>query len=214
MSIPTPFNPMGTLGGGDIERLEFVTVDGTTATANEDLVAAALGTGYFIEPSGSAGYYAEVECSEITGTYSGHSGAGLASIGSYTSKPGEAFCYLYGDTGAIYGGGYNQNSYLAIVKNWSTPPNGGWYKMRIEENTIFVESYWVSAGSKTSQSWAKEDTNRKRIYVVRTSGLSYRFHGLKVVTESQSFEAAPARKGGKDGIAFYIDGKFESFLEL
>lgn len=217
MSIPTPFNPLGTLGGGGIERLEFVTVDGTTATANKNLIAAALGADYFIEPHDSASYYAEVYCSGFGGRYSGATGIGPASVGEDVWNTDHAMClvcYIYKPSAntSFTSRWCGKSQY--IFRKADLPLEGAFYKMQFSNGKVSAE--WDGGTEVAGNlSWSASDISvSKKLCLKMLAGVSYKFHALKVVTESQSFEAAPARKGGKDGIAFYIDGKFESFLEL
>ena len=217
MSIRTSFNPLGTLGAGGIKRLDFVTVDGIGLTANQDLVVAALGGNYDIQPRASDGYFFEAKCTDFDGT---RTKAILGPCGVYTSQwnhtpYGKLVCYVYESSSShTWMVRMTTPGGLKTVRSYDYPIDKSWFWARYENGKLKCASDTLAETTFEVSSWEASESGTERVRLVRVAGFSYKFHGLRVQTTAQSFAALPARLDGVDGIAFYVDGADPVFLAL
>ncbi len=220
MSIPTSFNPLGTLGG--VELLDSVHVACAADEPYENLVTTAFGKAYYLEPFGSSGYFANVEVEHVTGTNVGVRKS-LVSIGDYSQNQiGSLIFYSWGavaDTQLAHPQCYSVmsvrqgNQYtLPLIQPGSGKQNDFNLNHKVE-NSVYSGEGAGRTVSDALGNWTAAQNARMSIIISKIPGLSYDFKRLVAHTEFVKFEALPARRNGADGIAFFIDDKLKKFVK-
>lgn len=219
MSIPVTIDPLGTLGG--VTLLDGVHVTCAEDAPYENMVQTAFGEPYYLEPFGSAGYFAEVAVDNVSGMNVGTRKA-FVSVGGYIANQiGSLVFYSWGaladnivahpqqyDILAVNSiGGY---SYL-VDYHFDGRLNNFNIQHKVE-NGIYSGVSPLRTVSYSLGTWTTAQSTRMQIYISKIPGLSYDFKKLVAHTENVKFDALPARKNGKDGIAIFINDRLEKFI--
>lgn len=219
MSIPTPFNPLGTLGA--IELLESVHISCAEDEPYENLVETAFGEPYYLEPFGSEGYFAEVAVINVSGMNVG-TRKEFVSIGGFSSEQiGSLIFYSWGeiaDTAVAQPQCYHvlsANSRKQFTSPLLGPHLGRFNNFGVHhraENGVYSGEAARFTISEALGTWSAAQNTRARIIISKIPGLSYDFKKLVAHTENVKFDALPARKRGKNGIAIFINDRLEKFV--
>lgn len=220
MSIPHTVRPLG-LGGVTI--LDSVHVSGAATEPYSNLIVTAFGEDYYLEPFGSEGYFAEVAVDNVSGVNLDLRRT-LVAVGNYAFEEiGSLIFYSWGSVRdnlpAVPNGydacsvrpGKQYSSYLVpsrsrIINNFSLR-----HKV---ENGVYSGEAAGRTVTDSLGSWTAEQNVRMKIFISKIPGLSYDFKKLVARTENVKFEALPARKNGKDGIAIIINDRLKKFIEV
>ena len=207
---------MGTLGS--LTLLDSVHVSCAADEPYEDLVQTAFGEPYYLEPFGSEGYFAEVKVDNVSGinvdirrympTIGGYFVVYIGSLAFYSygsvadTLPAQPQCYEVLSVNANKG--YAHLNALVKLNNFSLH-----HKV---ENGIYsgeMAGYTISTALGT---WTAAQSTLMQILITKIPGISYDFKKLVAHTENVKFDALPARKNGKDGIAIFINDRLEKFI--
>lgn len=219
MGIPYRFDPLGTLGS--LTLLDSVHVSCAEDEPYENLVETAFGEDYYLEPFGSEGYFAEVAVDNVSGTNVGVRHP-LLSTGVYSDKHlGSLIFYSWGAIADNVVARPQQYDALAINSTGGFSYlldfhfDGRLNNFSIQhkvENGIYSGVSPLRTVSVSLGTWTAAKNTRMPIYVSKVPGLSYDFKKLVAHTENVKFDALPARKNGKDGIAIFINDRLEKFI--
>lgn len=219
-SIPSAFDPLGSYK--NLEMLDSVHVSCAEDEPYENLVATAFGETYYLEPFGSEGYFAEVDLANVSGENS-ITRKMLVSIGSYlNTELGSLILYSWGAVADSLPAKPQNYAARSVKGNGTSSLSllGEGYKLNRFDVIHRVQSSIYSGESSQHfvndnlGSWTAEQNVRMRIYISKIPGLSYDFKKLVAHTENVKFDALPARKGNKVGIAIFINDSLNKFIEL
>lgn len=220
MGIPYRFDPLGTLGG--VTLLDSVHVSCAADEPYENLVETAFGEPYYLEPFGSEGYFAEVAVDNVSGMNVGTRKT-FVSIGGYSnSQIGGLVFYSWGaiadtlaaDPQTYDAISYNSEKRYLILLNSNGGRLNNFNIQHKAENGVYSGAAAGHTISRALGTWTAAQSARMQIHIPKIPGLSYDFKKLVAHTENVKFDALPARKNGKDGIAIFIDDRLEKFIAL